>query len=146
MRALLFLFLSLFSTLLVADGLSAPAGDSKAGDVLTTQAVMNLLLGLALVIVVILALAWVLKRVNGFHIKHQKMKVVSSVPLGTRERAVLLEVGEKQLLLGVAPGQVTLLESFPDKIIDSNIGAKSEFHLKLKKEMNSRTEKKEAEE
>ncbi|WP_372739650.1 flagellar biosynthetic protein FliO [Neptunomonas sp.] len=105
---------------------AAPTGQ----DVLTSQAIMQMLLGLALVVVVILVLAWALRRVSNLHQSHQKMKVVSSLSLGTRERAVLIEVGDRQLLLGVAAGHVSLLESFPEKVIST--APKSEFAKTLK--------------
>ncbi|SFF96929.1 flagellar biosynthetic protein FliO [Neptunomonas qingdaonensis] len=102
-------------------------------DVLTSQAIMQMLLGLALVVVVILLLAWALRRVSNLHQSHQKMKIVSSLSLGTRERAVLIEVGDRQLLLGVAAGHVSLLESFPEKVIST--APKSEFAKTLKDSM-----------
>ncbi len=131
--------LSLFSSTLIAaeesagervreavKDTAAPTGQ----DVLTSQAIMQMLLGLALVVVVILVLAWALRRVSNLHQSHQKMKVVSSLSLGTRERAVLIEVGDRQLLLGVAAGHVSLLESFPEKVIST--APKSEFAKTLK--------------
>mgnify|MGYP000383068744 CR=1 FL=1 len=40
----------------------------------------------------------------------QSMRVVSAISVGTRERVVLVQVGEQQLVLGVAPGRVNLLQ------------------------------------
>lgn len=34
------------------------------------------------------------------------MRVISALSVGTREKIVLVQVGEKQLLLGVAPGSI----------------------------------------
>lgn len=99
-------------------------------DVLTSQAIMQMLLGLALVVFVILVLAWLLRRVSNLHQSHQKMKVISTLSLGTRERAVLIEIGDRQLLLGVASGNVSLLKSFPEKVITAP--AKSEFSKTFK--------------
>lgn len=104
-------------------------------DVLTSQAIMQMLLGLALVIAVIFILAWVLRRVSNLQQTHQKMKVVSSLSLGTRERAVLIEVGDRQVLLGVAPGSVSLLESFPERVISAP--PKSEFAKNLKNSIDA---------
>ena len=63
-----------------------------------------------LVICALLAVMLLLKRFNtigtsmGGHIE-----ILASAPLGQRERAVLLQVGEEQILVGVAPGNVTIL-------------------------------------
>jgi flagellar protein FliO/FliZ len=35
--------------------------------------------------------------------------VIADIPLGAKERAVLLKVGQKQILVGVAPGRVNTL-------------------------------------
>ena len=44
------------------------------------------------------------------------LEVIGQLPLGPRERAVLIRVGERQLLLGVAPGQVRTLHVFEELI------------------------------
>ena len=124
------LFLSSIS--LAGEVLPAPAARE---DVLTSQAIMQMVLGLALVIAVILILAWVLRRVSNLQQSHQKMKVISSISLGTRERAVLIEVGDRQVLLGVAPGSVSLLESFPERVISAV--PNSEFAKDLKNSMDA---------
>jgi flagellar protein FliO/FliZ len=38
-----------------------------------------------------------------------QLKVLAGIPLGTRERAMLLQIGEEQVLIGVTAQQVTLL-------------------------------------
>ena len=40
-------------------------------------------------------------------------EVLSQVALGTRERAVIIKVGELRMLLGVAPGRVSMLQALP---------------------------------
>lgn len=76
---------------------------------------MNLLqtlLGLVLVLGCIVLVAWLLKRSNSFHTAASgQLKILAGLPLGTRERAVLVQVGDKQLLLGVTSQQVTLLHT-----------------------------------
>ncbi|WP_036552542.1 flagellar biosynthetic protein FliO [Neptunomonas japonica] len=127
-----FLFLLLPGLSLAAESVPATA---MREDVLTSQAIIQMLLGLALVIAVIFILAWVLRRVSNLQQSHQKMKIVSSLSLGTRERAVLIEVGDRQVLLGVAPGSVSLLESFPERVIAA--ASNSEFENKLKQSIKT---------
>jgi flagellar protein FliO/FliZ len=43
-----------------------------------------------------------------------RLEVIGQLPVGPRERAVLIRVGEHQLLLGVAPGNVRTLHVFED--------------------------------
>lgn len=75
---------------------------------------VQMFLGLGVVIAGIVALLWVLKRVNRIQGSVQgQLRVVAAVSLGTRERAILLQVGEEQILLGVAPGRVSRLHVLP---------------------------------
>lgn len=90
----------------------------RAAEPLSFSAVMQLLLGLLLVVAVILALAWLMRRLTLLPGQHRKLRVIAALSLGSRERAVLVQAGDEQLLLGVAQGQVTLLKSFDKPIIE----------------------------
>ena len=88
----------------VAQAVTAPAVGSVGGQL--TQ----LVLGLLLVIGLIFVLAWLMRRVqrigpgNG-----QVIELVGSRALGPRDRLVLVQVGEEQILLGLTPGRITPL-------------------------------------
>jgi flagellar protein FliO/FliZ len=47
----------------------------------------------------------------------QQIQIVSQVALGAKERAVLIRVNDLQVLVGVAPGQVTALHTFTAPMI-----------------------------
>ncbi|MCF6338330.1 MAG: flagellar biosynthetic protein FliO [Gammaproteobacteria bacterium] len=67
-------------------------------------------LGLLVVLLVIGAAAWAFKRFGNVHVGAQgRMKIIGGISLGTRERAVLLQVGDQQLVIGVSPGRVQTL-------------------------------------
>ena len=66
--------------------------------------------GLIVVVGMILVLAWMLRRMNRIQGSVQgRMRILAGLPLGSRERVVLLQVGDEQILLGVAPGRVSRL-------------------------------------
>jgi len=44
------------------------------------------------------------------------LDVISTLPLGQKERAVLVRVGKQQILLGVAPGRVTTLHVLTEPV------------------------------
>jgi flagellar protein FliO/FliZ len=101
-------------------------------------------LGLLLVVGTILALAWLSRRLNGVLPGNGKlMKVLAVLPLGSREKLVLVEVGEQQLVLGVTPGQINTLHVLEQPLVsggqsstsgaDQNLAARSvsEFSHKL---------------
>lgn len=94
---------------------------------------LSVLLSLVLILVLIFALGWFLRRFSQGSVFGQKgMKVVASLPLGTRERLVLVELGGQQILLGVTPQQVRTLHFFETPIIDSSERAEpSDFRQKL---------------
>ena len=70
-----------------------------------------------LVICVLLAVMLLLKRFNTIGTsKGGYIEVLASAPLGQRERAVLLQIGEEQILVGVAPGNVTALPHIPHPV------------------------------
>jgi flagellar protein FliO/FliZ len=70
------------------------------------------------VILLLVAVLVMLKRFNGVSASMGgDMRVVSSVGVGQRERAVLLQVGEQQVLLGVGPGNVRALHVFDEPAV-----------------------------
>ena len=67
-------------------------------------------LALVVVLATIFVVAWLLRRMRivGNRVGGA-IDVLANVQLGQKERAVLLKVGNTQILLGVAPGQVSTL-------------------------------------
>lgn len=98
---------------------TAPAVRADLPDPFSWGSLVQLGLGLSLVVGLILLLGWLVRRVNGTTASGQGMKVLAALPLGQRERAVLVQVGQEQLLLGVAPGRVSLIKHFETPVVDS---------------------------
>ncbi len=72
--------------------------------------IFKMLFGLALVLAVMAAIAWALKRMMpGIHGQQSVIKMVGGVSVGTRERVVVLEVAGRWLVVGVAAGQVSAI-------------------------------------
>lgn len=77
--------------------------------------ISQVVVALAAVTAIILVLAWCVKRLGGGAMLQQRgMKLTSVLPVGAREKVVLLEVENKKLLLGVASGHVSFLYAFDD--------------------------------
>jgi flagellar protein FliO/FliZ len=67
-------------------------------------------LALCIVLGAIFLCAWFARRMRNISSgRAGAMNVVAEVRLGPKERAVLLQVGAVQLLVGVAPGQISAL-------------------------------------
>lgn len=91
---------------------AAPGGDSArlVESPLSTANLVNTALGLVVVLGLMLALAWLVRRfvqVPGGG--KGLVQVLGGVSLGSREKAVLVRVDGRRLLLGVAPGRVQTL-------------------------------------
>lgn len=98
---------------------------------------LSVLFSLLLIIALIFALAWLLRRFGqGGFANAQAMKVVASLPLGTRERLLVVEVGGQQLLLGVTPQQIRTLHVFDEPVIDAQGAQSSDFKQRLMDIMN----------
>lgn len=101
----------LLSPVAMAETAENAAKNINTGNILQT------LLGLILVLVLIGLMGWILKRSQNFTQSGQgPFRVISAVALGPREKAVLLQVGDQQLLIGVTAQQVNLLHSLPEAL------------------------------
>jgi flagellar protein FliO/FliZ len=79
-------------------------------DPMVMTSLWQLTLGLLLVLGLIIAIAWVLKRSGRLQMAAGGgLRILGGLSMGTRERVVLLQVGDTQLLVGVAPGRVQTL-------------------------------------
>lgn len=105
---------SLFATLLTLPGYALaetpPPGYLPPPEIVSTEGMLQMVAGLLLVLAIIGAIAWALKR---FALPHnsasENIKIIASVGVGQRERIVLVEIENTRLVLGVAPGRVNTL-------------------------------------
>jgi len=73
----------------------------------------RVILGLIVVTGFILLLAWAAKRMGyAGTLNNRNMRVLGNLPLGPREKAILVEVNGQQMLLGVGGGSVSNLFVF----------------------------------
>ncbi len=79
--------------------------------------VASVTVALLVVLAAIFAVAWLARRVRGFGNRiGGAIDVLADIPLGPKERAVLLKVGAEQILLGVTPGAVRKLHVLPQPL------------------------------
>lgn len=88
----------------------APGVGSGAG----MDGLGQLTLSMVVVIALIFACFWIIKRLNnGTGLAKKHMKVVSSSMVGAKERVVIVEVKNTWLVLGVGNGNVNKLHELP---------------------------------
>jgi len=99
--------------LLMAEAIGAAPGEASSRLVdspLSTANLIETAVGLAAVLALMLGLAWLVKRyVQVPGMGKGRVQVLGGVSLGAREKAVLLTVEGRRLLVGVAPGRVQTL-------------------------------------
>lgn len=84
-------------------------------------------IGLVVVVVLIFGLAWLIKRFGYLPSSNPgALRIIGGMMVGQRERAVLIQVGEKQILLGVAPGLVKTLYVL-DEAINVDVAGKGKM-------------------
>lgn len=115
---------------------NAPVNTPKPATqkVSSSSQLASLLGGLVLIIVLIYGLSWFVKRfAQGGFMHNPSMKIVSALPLGTRERLMLVDVCGKQLLLGVTATQINTLHVFDGQVVqtESPQPVASDFSQKL---------------
>lgn len=93
----------------------------------------QLLLGLALVIVLIFVLAWIARRVQNITPKGGKViQIVASQALGPKDRLLLVQVGEEQILLGLTVGRITPLHVLKEPVlVEASAPSTPEFAQRL---------------
>jgi len=107
----------------------------------STAHVLNWTFGLIIVLALFFVCIWFMKKMGALPVStKQNMKVLSGLSLGMREKLVLVQVGEKQLVLGVTPGRVEklLMLEGEDRLFQKNNSDNTEadFSQKFKQIMS----------
>ncbi|UTA49495.1 flagellar biosynthetic protein FliO [Simiduia sp. 21SJ11W-1] len=74
---------------------------------------VQVLVSLGVVLGFIFAIVWFIKKQKGFRIPEREMQLIERLSIGQKDQLVLVQVGGKRLLLGVNPGGISRLHSYP---------------------------------
>ncbi|WP_141676659.1 flagellar biosynthetic protein FliO [Legionella jamestowniensis] len=89
---------------------------SKASSISNSE-LLRVMSGLLLVVGVIVLLSWLLRRLNNAGLGNSNgFKVIASMSLGTREKIMLINTGNRFLLLGVTSGSINTLHDFGEEL------------------------------
>jgi flagellar protein FliO/FliZ len=109
---------------------AAATATGSAPDTLATM--LTLGVGVLAVIAIIFGCAWIVRRMSGMTGGNTRaMKVVSVMPMGTRERIALIDVGGKQILIGVPPQAIRTLHVFDEPVVTPGEPVSGDFARKL---------------
>lgn len=95
---------------------------------------LQMFFGLFIVVGLIVGMAWFMRRMSNMSgMATGNLKVLGGVSVGQRERIVLVQAGDTQLLVGVAPGEIRTLHVMDEPIVttQSNSNVASGFAEKL---------------
>ena len=92
----------------------ADPGAASTAAVSAISSMGQVTVALVVVLGVLFAAAWAMRRFRLFNgANHGALQIEQGINLGPKERAVLLKVNGRRVLLGVAPGCVNLLLELP---------------------------------
>lgn len=109
-----------------------------SADPMSGSYLFQLILGLIVVLICILALAWFAKRMNRLQSSTAGMlKIIGGISMGSRERVVLLQVGSEQLLIGVSPGRINTLHVLENPLEDADVNSEKTFATSLSEKLST---------
>ncbi|MGF1699372.1 flagellar biosynthetic protein FliO [Photobacterium makurazakiensis] len=115
--------------------LSFPATSASSATSAPNLNIASTVASLVLVVAVILFLAWLLKRMKfpGVQSNDSSLRVLRQLPVGQRERIVLLQVGDEQMLVGVTQQNISLLGKLDQPLSMDEVSGGQEFANQLGK-------------
>jgi flagellar protein FliO/FliZ len=106
---------------------TAVSNAAVSTDYASSGYLVQLVLGLVLVLICIVALAWFAKRFRYMQSSTAgSMRILGGISMGARERVVLMQVGSTRLLLGVAPGRINTLHVLDQSFDETEAGSSSD--------------------
>jgi len=94
--------------------------------------------GLVLVIAAIFTITWVIRRVPGMQATgHGAIRIVDALHVGSRDKILLVQVGDQQMLVGVTAQAINTLHVLQEPVIRQH--NQSEMANRLVKLFSSRT-------
>ncbi len=119
------LFRALLTIVAVTPSLAIAQAASPAPVELGSN-LLQVALSLVLVVVLLIGSLYLIKRLSAPRgAAAGLLRVVAGAAVGTRERVVVVELGDTWLVLGVAPGRVTPLHQLPRQTVDATPSANS---------------------
>ena len=110
-RALAFLFASIAASIDTAFAQSTTSTTSTVAPASPMASMLQGLFGLVIVVAVIYGVSWAVRRMGPRARSSGIVQVIGGASVGPREKVVVVRFGHQTLLLGVAPGQVSLLQA-----------------------------------
>ncbi len=127
------ILLSSFTTqCFAAEEAKIDAAKTTASPAIASGALLETTIGLVLILALIFTLAWLIRRTGKFQASaNGEIKMIAGLSLGTRERAVLIEVSGERILVGVTPHQIQTLHVLGQQPSDQDNDKYGQFDQQL---------------
>jgi len=102
-----------------------PGGEQRS----SPMTILQIASSLTLVILLVLGLGWLFKKLTLRLPGGRHIKVVTAMPLGQRERLLVIEIQGKQRVIGVTPHSVNFLFELENPLPEEKLA--SDFHTQL---------------
>lgn len=102
--------------------------------ILSTEGQMaKVTIALVFVLAIIYFFAWLIRKNQGLRsFVGQPFKTLAMSSVGPKERIALIEIGDKQILLGITPSNINTLATFDEPVMQVKDKAETDFAKKLK--------------
>jgi len=138
-QAWLFIVLTLYSLYSLAED------TVNVGEAVTqpSEYFGQIVLSLVLVLLIIFISAWLLRRYGRFPgVAEGNLKVLGALSVGQRERILLLQVGEEQILVGVTTSRISRLHQLEVPVeVKDNVPISGQFSQRLQEALKPKDNK-----
>ncbi|WP_029407195.1 flagellar biosynthetic protein FliO [Thiomicrorhabdus sp. Milos-T2] len=138
-QAWLFIVLTLYSLYSLAED------TANVGEAVTqpSEYFGQIVLSLVLVLLIIFISAWLLRRYGRFPgVAEGNLKVLGALSVGQRERILLLQVGEEQILVGVTTSRISRLHQLEVPVeVKDNVPISGQFSQRLQEALKPKDNK-----
>ena len=131
--------LIVFPAVGLTEGSVAEEGTTHAGNLVNASpvdvggSVVKVVLGLFFVVIAIFASAWFFRRFGSISsVPSDSLKIIGGLNIGNREKLMLIQVGEKQILIGVTSTNIQTLHVLEDQVpVTSSVSVGETFSARL---------------
>lgn len=127
---------------LLSDTLLAQSDNPTASalEPISSPYLLKLTGGLILMVALIFLLAWLMKKFNlNQQSQNGLIRIIAGLSIGTRDRIVLLQVGEEQILVGLTPGRIEKLHTLAQPLeVSGERAVSGSFASKINRLMSDR--------
>lgn len=90
---------------------------TESPNLISHNELVKVVTGLLFVLLIIFCLSWIVKRLNVVKLSSSSgFQSIATMTLGPKEKIMLLKVGERYLLMGVAAASINILHDFGEQL------------------------------